>query len=383
MRWLRWVGVFLGVVAGVAGVGLLILVGTDWWVRHHDQVEAAERYVSPGALPAPPKDTLVIMTWNIKFGGARIDFFFDCYGDRVIMTETEVLQNLAGLLRKIRQVNPDILLIQELDRFSKRSAYIDMLKYIADSAGLPYAVYASQWDVVYLPKKGLGRINSGNAIFSRWPIDTAYRVPLPLVRSYPWWYREFYLRRNLLVAKIAHPNLPQFWVINTHLEAYVPYPDSTRYVQLQILKRLVDSLSAVGAVWIAGGDWNTVPPGTKKLKDFDDNACKEVDPTFVADDYTREVDWLLPFYQAYREVIPLEVYQAREEDFYSHTVNGRGWWNRRLDYLFSNGFWIEGAVHQDSTKGGMETFSLSDHAPVVGRWVAISAAAQPTLNAAK
>jgi endonuclease/exonuclease/phosphatase family metal-dependent hydrolase len=229
----------------------------------------------------------------------------------------------------------------------------------------------------------LGRINSGNAIFSRWPIDTAYRVPLPLVRSYPWWYREFYLRRNLLVAKIAHPKLPQFWVINTHLEAYVPYPDSTRYVQLQILKRFVDSLSAVGAVWIAGGDWNTVPPGTKKLKDFDDNACKEVDPTFVADDYTREVDWLLPFYQSYREVIPLEVYQAREEDFYSHTVNGRGWWNRRLDYLFSNGFWIDGAVHQDSTKGGMETFPLSDHAPVVGRWVAISAAGHPTLNAAK
>jgi len=87
------------------------------------------------------------MTWNIKFGGARIDFFFDCYGDRVVMTEQEVIQNLAGLLRKIRQVKPDILLIQELDRFSKRSAYVDMLQYIADSAGLPYAVYASQWDM--------------------------------------------------------------------------------------------------------------------------------------------------------------------------------------------------------------------------------------------
>ena len=370
MRWWRLIGGLVASILVLAGLAIVILTGTDWWVRHHNHLESAERYISPGASPAPSKDTLVVMTWNIKFGGARIDFFFDCYGDRVVMTETEVLQNLAGLLQKIRQVNPDILLIQELDRFSKRSAYVDMLKYIADSAGLPYAGYASQWDIQYLPKKGLGRINSGNAIFSRWPIDTAIRLPLPLVKSYPWWYREFYLRRNLLIARVQHPQIPNLWVINTHLEAYVPYPDSTRYFQIQILKKLLDSLSQAGAVWIAGGDLNTVPPGTKKLKDFDDNACKDVDPTFVADDYTREVDWLRPFYQDYREVIPLEVYQAREEDFYSHTVNGRGWWNRRLDYLFTNGHWIDGMVHQDSTRGGMETFPLSDHAPVVGRWTA-------------
>ncbi len=381
MSWLRLIGGIIALLVVMGGVVVAILVGTDWWVHHHRQPESAERYISPSPPTAPPKDTLIVMTWNIKFGGARIDFFFDCYGDRVVMTRTEVLQNLAGLLRKIRQVNPDILLIQELDRFSKRSAYVDMLKYIADSSGLSYAVYASQWDVAYLPERGLGRINSGNAIFSRWPIDTAYRLPLPLVKSYPWWYREFYLRRNLLVARIHHPQISNFWVINTHLEAYVPYPDSTRYIQLQILKELLDSLSRSGATWIAGGDLNTIPPGTKKLKDFDDNACKEVDPAFVADDYTREVDWMLPFYQAYREVIPLEVYRAQEEDFYSHTVNGQGWWNRRLDYLFTNGYWIEGSVHQDSTKGGIETFPLSDHAPVVGRWTLTSGGKPPEPDA--
>lgn len=362
----------LRIIVGFIGSLLILaalLVESDLWVVQYRTSTPASRYTAPRAAPAPPKDTLTVMTWNIKFGGARIDFFFDCYGDRVWMTEAEVRTHLAGLLAKIRQVQPDILLIQELDRDSKRSAYVDMLKYLADSSGLPYAVYASQWHVRYLPKKGLGPINSGNAIFSRWPIDTAYRLPLPLVQAYPWWYRLFYLRRNLLVARIAHPTLPNFWVINTHLEAYVPQPDSTRYFQLQRLATLLDSLSQRGAIWIAGGDLNTVPPGTKKLKDFDDNACKEVDPTFVADDYSREVDWLLPFYARYREVIPLEAYQANEAAYYSHTVNGRGWWNRRLDYLFTNGLWIEGDVHQDSMRGGMETFPLSDHAPVVGRWI--------------
>ncbi|MCX7606285.1 MAG: endonuclease/exonuclease/phosphatase family protein [Bacteroidia bacterium] len=365
-RTLIWFGIGL---LGVFLILLGILQGTDWWVVHYTRAVPAVRYVSPLVSSPAPKETLTVMTWNIKFGGGRIDFFFDCYGDRVWMTSEEVGDNLKALLRKIRQVQPDILLIQELDRDSKRSAYVDMLKYIADSSGLPYAVYASQWDIRYVPKKGLGRINSGNAIFSRWPIDTAYRIPLPLVEAYPWWYRLFYLRRNILVAHIPLPTEPNFWVLNTHLEAYVPEPDSTRYFQIQIFKHLLDSLTQAGAVWVAGGDLNTVPPGTKKLKDFDDNACKEVDPTFVADDYTREVNWLLPLYNQYREVIPLEVYQAREQDFYSHTVNGGGWWNRRLDYLFSNATWIEGLVHQDDTKGGMATFSLSDHAPVTGRLI--------------
>lgn len=354
-------------------MAVALVLGTDLWVVQYRHPVPAVRYTSPGAKPAPRKDTLTIMTWNLKFGGGRIDFFFDCYGDRVWMRHEEVLTNLAGLLRKIRQVQPDILLVQELDRDSKRSAYVDMLRYLADSSGLPYAVYASQWDIRYLPKKALGRINSGNAIFSRWPIDTAYRVPLPLVQAYPAWYRFFYLRRNLLVAHVPLPQQPNFWVVNTHLEAYVPGGDSTRYFQLQQLKALLDSLSARGALWVAGGDFNTVPPGTKKLKDFDDNACKKVDPTFVADDYTAEVDWLVPFYERYQEAISLAEYQAHEQDFYSHTVNSQGWWNRRLDYLFTNARWAGGLVHQDSRKGGMETFPLSDHAPVTGQLVLPSA----------
>ncbi|MCS7153344.1 MAG: endonuclease/exonuclease/phosphatase family protein [Bacteroidia bacterium] len=366
MRW--WLRLVVGLL-GMVLILLALIFGTDLLVVQYREPTPAVRYTAPNATPAPPKDTIVVMTWNIKFGGARIDFFFDCYGDRVWMTKEEVLQNLAGLLRKIRQVNPDILLIQELDIDSKRSAYVDMLKYIADSSGLPYAAYASQWHVRYLPSRGLGKINSGNAIFSRWPIDTAYRVPLPLVKAYPWWYRFFYLRRNFLVARIALPTKPNLWVINTHLEAYVPEGDNTRLIQIQLFQRLLDSLTQSGVVWVAGGDLNTVPPGTKKLKDFDDNACKEKDPTFVADDYTREVEWLRPLYQRYKEVIPLEVYMAREADFYTHTVNGRGWWNRRLDYLFTNAEWREGLVHQDSTKGGMATFPLSDHAPVTGKLV--------------
>jgi endonuclease/exonuclease/phosphatase family metal-dependent hydrolase len=43
-----------------------------------------------------------------------------------------------------------------------------------------------------------------------------------------------------------------------------------------------------------------------------------------------------------------------------------GFWNRKLDYLFTNGrFRVDSAVtHQDTASGGLATMPLSDHAPI-------------------
>ena len=42
------------------------------------------------------------MTWNIRFGVARLRFFGDGCGDRDIMTKKEVLLGLEGLANKIK-----------------------------------------------------------------------------------------------------------------------------------------------------------------------------------------------------------------------------------------------------------------------------------------
>jgi hypothetical protein len=63
--------------------------------------------IVPPADPAPR--TLKVMAWNIKFGAARIDFWFDLWGDRVQMTRSEVVTNVAALCRLIREVDPDVL----------------------------------------------------------------------------------------------------------------------------------------------------------------------------------------------------------------------------------------------------------------------------------
>jgi endonuclease/exonuclease/phosphatase family metal-dependent hydrolase len=71
-------------------------------------------------------------------------------------------------------------------------------------------------------------------------------------------------------------------------------------------------------------------------------------------------------YAKYTPEIPLEDYQADNARYFSHTTDKNGFWNRKLDYVFTNGEVVRdsGLVHQDTAQGGMETMPLSDHAPV-------------------
>ena len=57
---------------------------------------------------------------------------------------------------------------------------------------------------------------------------------------------------------------------------------------------------------------------------------------------------------------------ANNAAYFSHTTDQDGFWNRKLDYIFSNGQIVPGSglVHQDEAHGGMATMPLSDHAPV-------------------
>ena len=76
-------------------------------------------------VSAPQPDSLVkVMTWNIRFGIGRGEWFGDACGTKAIYTEPEVLANLQLIVDRINQVKPDILLLQELDINAKRSGYV-------------------------------------------------------------------------------------------------------------------------------------------------------------------------------------------------------------------------------------------------------------------
>jgi len=363
---LKRLGQFLLVLLLLVGVLGVLVFTTDLMATQFPEEEPAEvLQASELSKATSAPDSLRIMSYNIKFGGARIDFFFDCYGDRVVMTEAEVTENLKKVATLINQLNPDILLLQEVDRGSDRVAGMDQVQFLLDATALNHGLYASQWDA-YVPSGGIGRVNSGNAILSKYPLTNGTRHQLDLIDSQGALTRLFYLRRNLLVAQ-ANVSGHKVGVLNTHLSAYAS--DSTLYKQLQRVYAQADQLAEAQEAVVIGGDWNTLPPGTQHVKDFDDNACALKSDDFSADDYSAQLAWLNPFYERYSEIVPLDTYNLDQRRYYTHTVNGStGRWNRRVDYLFTSADsgWARSEVYQSIENGGYETFPLSDHAPILG-----------------
>ncbi len=359
MRFLRRVVGRL--VAGLVGLGLL---GSCDPLHTKLGDEPARLYRARTLHPAPdPTGSVRVMNWNVKFGGARIDFFFDCYGDRVLMRRSEVIANLDALATAITTLRPDVLLLQEVDVGSKRSAFVDELQYLLDHTHLNHAAYASSWKADFIPSDGLGAMDMGNAILSRWPIRDARRIGLPLRTDQGAAEKYFYLRRNLLVATTDVPGGPPLVVVNVHTDAYGQ--DGTKLRHIERFEEELDAIDAAGGRFVAGGDLNTLPPGSPQLSGFPDTVCTDED--FIADDYTADVGILDGLYASYESAIDLPRYQADPSRYFSHTVDGRAFWNRTLDYLFTNGHFVDGSgtVIQSVANGGMETMPLSDHAPVV------------------
>lgn len=331
-----------------------------------DAVEPAELASAHSLTPAPAApDRLKVVTYNIKFGGARIDFFFDCHGDRVLMTRDEVLQNLSALAEEIRRLDPDILLLQEADRNSKRSAFVDQVTWLLDHTELNYAAYGSQWRADYVPSDGIGAVDSGNAILSRWHLVDAERVALDLRTDQSSLTRYFYLRRNLLRARIEFPERDSVWVVDTHTAAYSQ--DGTKRKHIERFTKELLALDERGSPVLGGGDLNALPPFSEKLRDFPDSVCTDED--FQADDYRGEETWLDSLYEHFEPAIELSQYADDNSPYFTHTTDAQGFYNRKLDYLFANKHFEDGLVHQGPDSGGAETMPLSDHAPLSATWV--------------
>lgn len=338
---------------------LVWAIGCDPMQTKHRETEVRFYKKNP-IVATPPTDTLKAMTYNVKFGGGRIDFFFDCFGDRVVMDSSEVIANLDALAALIRHIDPDLLFIQEADIRSKRSACIDQVEYLLNHTNLQYAAYASQWKGLYIPSKRLGQMDSGNAILSKYPLGAGKRHALSPVKDQNPVVRYFYLKRNVLecTAQIGSKSIV---LLNTHTEAYSQ--DGTKLRQIDQIHTLASRLNQAGKAFLLAGDFNALPPHTTKTKGFPDSVCKG---EFEADDFSAETEWMQPFYRDFQSDTPPEIYGAGNSRFFTHSVDKNSFWNRKLDYLFSNQTidFTKTTTWQSEVQGGYATMPLSDHCPV-------------------
>jgi endonuclease/exonuclease/phosphatase family metal-dependent hydrolase len=332
--------------------------GCDPFRVEFEPVENAQAFQATSLKASDAKSEIRVLNYNVKFGGGRVDFFFDCHGDRVLMQRQEVIANLERVADVINAAAPDLLFVQEIDINSKRSAYVNQLQWLLDHTEMNYAVYASQWRADFVPSDGIGAVDSGNAILSRYPLQNGRRLALPLRTDQSALERYFYLRRNILQADLLVPGVSPLALVATHAEAYSQ--DGTKLAHIQRFQEVLAQAAEQGPA-LGAGDLNTVPPGSKQTSEFDDSACSD---TYVADDYSEESDFLSPLFERYYSDLNLADYTQNNSPYFTHTTLSTGFWNRRLDYMFSNLPLADGVTYQSPSLGGIDTMPVSDHAPI-------------------
>lgn len=323
---------------------------------------------------------LKVMAWNIKYGAGRIDFWFDYWGDRTVMTAGEVELNMNNIYALLNEYDPDILMTEEIEVNSRRSAHYDMVGGILENTHLNHAAYFQTWNSRYVPSEGVGRIDLGNAIFSKYPITFAERIRQVDRTDQDTVTSTFYLHRMIgrtLLDLGANRSVAAYVV---HTEAYDQ--DGTKAKQIQ---QIYDEVNKENRPFVLGGDFNELPPTAIKLREFPDEIAAAEGGAFEQPPYTPEV--MQKFYNDFVPWVTLDRYgdtQEEQSTYFTHTVAGPGhvdsegnpqFWNRTLDYLFVTkaDAWKDGSTDVLQTNGRLGIVSnplwLSDHAPVVGTWV--------------
>lgn len=342
--------VVCGLLAAVITLlGCFLIFATVTTLKVQDTEAVA--VIGTGAKEIKLGSTLSLLTWNVGYGA--LDERQDCYwdGGKGVDGESKevVLANVAAMRDKIAALDPDILLLQEVDLDSKRSYRINELDEFAKALSTDRCAntFAKNFKAGCVPLplyNPTGRVNAGIAVFSSFFISSATRVQLPIPFSWP--MSLFNLKRCLLINRLPISGSDKELVlINLHLEAYDDGEGKAKQFAM-----LMDTMQAElnkGNYVIAGGDFNQTFSTTDyaKYPKRNDWVCPVIDAAQYPD-FTFRMDDAVPtcrsLYKPYA--------QADHSDF---------------QYYMIDGFIVSGNVTINKLQTLDLGFKNTDHNPVV------------------
>lgn len=208
--------------------------------------------------PLPVGRALKAISWNIQFSAGRSRFFFYDGGPDSLVSEPEVSETLRGIVALLRREDADLVLLQEVDRHSKRTCWIDQHTAIREALAVPCAASTPYFKVPFVPvppHSPMGQVEMHLSIFSRYQLQPGRRIALAGLQE-PIWRRAFNLRRALMHMPMICSDGEVFDLFQTHLSAF-SRGDGTLSRQVdQVLAQVTNSRSGLLA-----GDFNSLPPG--------------------------------------------------------------------------------------------------------------------------
>ncbi len=298
--------------------------------------------------PAPAEVKVVV--WNVQFAAGREQLFFYDGGDAVSVSRRTVVHTLDAIAARLRYLDPDVILLQEVDRGSRRTAFLDEHALLAEAlpdhrwhASTPYH------QVPYVPApphEHLGRVDMHLSVFSRTPLLPGTRWQLPLLREGPV-RRLFNLRRAVMDMPLPLQG-GTLRLLHTHLSAF-SRGDGTVPRQIATLRHRAAAADADGHAWLLAGDFNALPPG--------------IDPRGLDDDALYGfVSPLAPLYGEARSAVPLAAHHADPERWGTWVPHDGRVPDRAIDHAFGSP-----QVRFHDVAVDRAALGLSDHLPLCFR----------------
>ncbi len=329
-----------------------------WFSTFHPNTVQAETIECPVHAPIlSAGQKIKLYNQNVQFmAGKKYVFFYDLPNntgpDERPSTEA-IQQTLQGLAALIKQHDPDIILLQEVDDGAKRSDHTDQLAQLLARLPSDYLCHASSfyWKARYVPHpRIMGAVGTKLSIISKYKITEATRLQLSLIPQDPI-SQLFNLKRALLDIRLPISGGQEIAILNTHLSAF---SKKSGAIQQQIIEvdDYLSRLNTVSTPWIIGGDFNLLPPHSYAL------LAKEQRYNYESNTAIKTL------YQHYSAIPALKKTQSKHRDnWFTYFPNDPrvNQPDRTIDYYFYSPQLQASQAHVEQTKA----LTLSDHMPII------------------
>ncbi len=341
-------------------LGLAALFAAAVWLTtfHPDERQPEPVSCDDSAPMLQPGQTLKVMSWNVQYmAGKNYVFFYDLWdgsGPDERPSSADIAHTVDEVARIIRDEDPDVLLIQELDDGAARTDGADQLALLTDKIGslYPCSTAAFYWKAAFVPHpRIMGSSGAKLAVLSKYRIDSAERHSLPAISSDDIVTRQFNYKRAILAAYLPIEGGGSFAALNTHLSAFAQ-GSPTMALQIEKVLAVLAELDGGAQPWVIGGDFNLLPAGARGQLAEEERR------------YYNEDTELATLYAKYRGMPSAEDTRGPDAPrWFTHypndpAVSGP---DRTIDYLFlSDGLGLgEHSIRQH------DTLTISDHLPVI------------------
>ncbi len=348
-----------GIVITIAAI-IFALFALVWFGTYHPaDVEPITATCPTSAPTLQAGQSLKIMTWNVQFmAGKNYTFWFDVPnndGPDERPSPADITQTISEVARVIKDENPDIIMLEEVDNGAARTDYEDQLARLTKLLSADYVCSASAyyWKTLYVPHPRIhGKMGLMLVILSKYQIGAAERHQLALPPD-SWLVQQLGIKRAMLEVHFPIQQGGEFVGIATHLDAFAQ-GSNTMELQVEQVNQLLANLTTENISFIIGGDFNLLPP--------DDAAFQRLPVAHQY--YYNPQSEVKPLYNNYQAIPTMdEVLSAEYAKWFTYLPNDPAvpYADSTLDYFFVPRNITVGEHHVRQA----DTQKISDHFPLV------------------